>query len=98
MRFRLESEEVSSLYASGQAPGIPIDVRDAFFGVLEAVEAAVGWTDLDALFSLSPDYGPGVRVRFRLRDGWSLECHRELVADEMVLVVNTMTQPVNADE
>lgn len=97
MRFRLESEEVISLYASGQAPGIPIDVRDAFFGVLEAVEAAVWFTD-DPLFSLSPAYGPGTRVRFLLNDGWSLQCHREPVAGEMVLVVNAIASPVNADE
>jgi hypothetical protein len=98
MRFRLESEEVISLYASGQAPAIPIDVREAFFGVLEAVEAAVGLTDLDALFSVSPDYGPGTRVGFPLHDGWSLQCHREPVADEMVLVVNSIVPPVIAGE
>jgi hypothetical protein len=93
MRFRLESEEVISLYASGQTPDIPIDVRDAFFGVLEAVEAAVRLTDLDALFSVSPDYGPGAGVRIQLHDGWSLHCQRELVTDEMVLVVNTIARP-----
>jgi hypothetical protein len=98
MQFRLEGEEAASLYATGQAPEVPIDVRDAFFGVLEAVEAAVRLADLDALFSVSPDYGPGMQINFPLADGWSLQCQRERSADGMVLVVNNLAPLVNSSD
>jgi hypothetical protein len=94
MRFRLEGEEVSSLYASGQTSRIPTDVRDAFFGVLEAIEAAAGSSDLDALLSVSPDHGPGARLRFPLDREWSLLARRELVDGEQVIAVTDIAGTV----
>jgi len=97
MRFRLEGEEVSSLYASGQTSRIPTDVRDAFFGVLEAIDAAAGASDLDALLSVSPEYGPGARLRFPLDGEWSLLARRELVDGEQVIAVTGITGTVSAN-
>lgn len=96
MRIVLEGEEVSSLYASGQTPRIPTDVRDAFFGVLEAIEAATGSSDLDALLSVSPEYGPGARLRFPLDGDWSLLARRELVDGEQVIALTGISGAVSA--
>lgn len=98
MRFRLEGEEVISLYASGQSHRIPIDVRDAFFGVIEAIEAADGSSDLDALLSVSPEHGAGGRLRFPLADEWSLYARRELVRGEQVLAVGSIALLNHADD
>lgn len=87
MRFRLQGEEIRSLYATGLSSRFPSDVIDAFFGTLEAVEAAPALGDLRALVSLRFRNQPGSRFEFGLLAGWRLVGRREVEAGTPVLIV-----------
>lgn len=78
MRIRLLGKEVRSLYASGASDRFPGDVIPAFFGVLEAIEAAPDVADLHALVSVAFESQADGAVRFGLRAGMSLVCRTEM--------------------
>ena len=73
MRFRLSGQEVRSLYSTGSPGRYPSEVITAFFGALEAIEAAPSIADLEALASLACEALSDGRVSFGLSSGWVLE-------------------------
>lgn len=72
MRFRLQTEEIRSLYATGRSSRFPSDVVMAVFGVLEAIEAAPELTDLRSLASLRLATHSTGKVEFGLPSGYML--------------------------
>ena len=72
MRFRLSGQEVRSLYSTDSPGRYPSEVITAFFGTLEAIEAAPSMADLEALASLACEPHPDGRVLFGLPSGWCL--------------------------
>jgi plasmid maintenance system killer protein len=87
MRVRLQGEEIRSLYATGVSSRFPSDVIEAFFGALEAVEAAPKADDLHALASLRFRNEPTDHIEFGLRSGWSLVGRREFEAGIPILIM-----------
>jgi plasmid maintenance system killer protein len=87
MLFRLQGEEIRSLYATGVSSRFSSDVVEAFFGTLEAVEAIPGLSDLRALASLRFRNRPTRRFEFGLPSGWRLVGRREVETGIPVLVM-----------
>ena len=88
MRFRLEGEEIRSLYATGVSSRLPREVADAIFGTLEAVEAAPGLADLRALLSLRFRNRPENRFEFGLPAGFKLAGRRAVERGSLVLIID----------
>lgn len=93
MRFRLSGREVRSLYDTGVSRGIPADVIDAFFGVLEAIEAAPVEADLRALRSLSFVSNRSGGLRWTLRSGFWLVGRRVNEKGATVFVIDEIHSP-----
>ena len=86
MRFRLSGQEVRSLYTTGSPGRYPSDVISAFFGSLEAIEAASALADLEALVSLRMETQTDGRGVFGLPSDWYLEAR--LITEEGVPILN----------
>ena len=93
MRFRLSGREVRSLYASGVSRRFPADVIGAFFGALEAIQAAPSETDLRALVSLSFEASRSGALRLKLRSGFWLVGRREIEQGATVFVIEGIHPP-----
>lgn len=76
MRFRFSGEEVRSLYTTGTPGRYPSELISAFFGTLEAIEAAPTMADLEALASLPSGTPADGRVVFGLPAGWRLDARK----------------------
>jgi len=87
MRFRLSDEEVRSLYATGSPGRYPSAVISAFFGSLEAIEAASALADLEALVSLRSETQADGRVLFGLPSDWYLEARPTTEEGVAVLII-----------
>lgn len=92
MRFRLSGREVRSLYASGVSRRLPANVVDAFFGALEAIQAAPSEADLRALLSLSFETRSAA-VRLSLQSGFWLLGRRVSEGNATVLVFEEIQSP-----
>jgi hypothetical protein len=88
MRFRLEGEEIRSLYATGSASRLRREVIDAIFGTIEAIEAAPGVADLRALISLRFRSRPPNRFEFGLPGGYKLAGRRVIEDAGPVLIID----------
>lgn len=86
MRFRLSGQEVRSLYSTGSPGRYPSEVITAFFGTLEAIEAAPSMADLEALASLVCETHPDGRASFGLPSGWCLNA--EVVPEDEATVLS----------
>lgn len=93
MRYRLSGREVRSLYASGVSRRFPADVVGAFFGALEAIQAAPTETDLRALVSLSFETSRTGALRLNLRSGFSLVGQRVIEQGATVFVIEEIDPP-----
>src|SRR5437588_30347 len=93
MRFRLSGREVRSLYASGVSRRFSADVIGAFFGALEAIQAAPGESDLRSLVSLSFVASRSGALRLHLRSGFWLVGRREIEQDNTVFVIEEIQPP-----
>lgn len=93
MRFRLSGREVRSLYASGVSRRFPADVAAAFFGALEAIQAAPAETDLRALVSLSFEASRSGALRLNLRSGFWLVGRRVIEQGATVFVIEEIHPP-----
>lgn len=91
MRFRFSGQEVRSLYSTGSPGRYPSEVITAFFGTLEAIEAAPSMADLEALASLVCETHPNGRVSFGLPSGWRLDAEVVPEGEATVLSI-TMTR------
>ncbi|NJD26890.1 MAG: hypothetical protein FIA92_01170 [Chloroflexi bacterium] len=87
MRFRLQSEEIRSLYATGRSSRFPSDVVMAIFGVLEAIEAAPGLSDLRSLASLRLTTHSTGKVEFGLSSGYTLGGRQTNEAGTLIIVI-----------
>ena len=87
MHFRLSGQEVRSLYTTGSPGRYPSEVISAFFGALEAIEAAPAIADLEALVSLSCEIQTDGRVVFGLPSDWHLEARPTTEGGAAVLII-----------
>ena len=88
MRFRLEGEEIRSLYVTGRSSRVPSDVVVAIFGVLEAIEAAAGPADLRSLVSLRFNNHPTSQFEFGLPFDWRLVGRHVVEAGVPLMVID----------
>ncbi|NJD27656.1 MAG: hypothetical protein FIA92_05110 [Chloroflexi bacterium] len=88
MRFRLQDEELRSLYATGTSSRVTDDVAMTIFGVLEAIEAAASLDDLRSLVSLRFSNHPSDQFEFALPSGWRLIGRRVAEAGSPVMIID----------